>query len=259
MLLFLTDLPLWMLGVATVGACVLFAVLFATVAHRSGWLLHPDDISSATVLHALVSLIYAVALGLIVVNVQQDYSEVRRQTIAETTALGDLYRDLEGVDPPDRDAARAQIATYVRMVIEQEWPALNRGGASDATEHEIDALMLRILTMRPPGDASGVLHKTLIEDADAAMDARRDRLFVGSDGINEATWSVVIIGAMVVIGFGCLFPMHLRQRKVIVALTASMFGLMLFLIVATDLPLRGRMAVGDTAFRELSAEIGLPR
>jgi hypothetical protein len=254
LLTLLHSLPLWALGGLTVGCCVLFAVAFATVAHRSGWLFDAEDISSATVLHALVSIIYAVALGLIVASVQSDLSEVRHQTVREATALGDLYRDLDGVDAAPRDAIRAQIAHYVRTVIDDEWPARRAGLESEAAEREIDALASRVIMLRVPDGA--VVHKTLIDEVNAAIEARRERLFIGTDGINRATWAVVILGAMVAIGFGCLFPMQLRQRRVVVGLVATMFGLMLFLIVATDLPLRGQMAVVDSAFRELSAEIG---
>ena len=263
MLHFLDTLPLWALGIATVGSCVLFALAASAIAQRRGWTLHPDDIDSATVLHALVGLVYAVALGLIAVDVQQDHTDVKQAVIVEVSALGDLYRGMEGLDASVREPLRAQVRTYVRLVIDEEWPSLHKGAPSEATERQLGALSSRLITMQPQAPHELLVQRELFEDLSKATDARRKRIFMGMSGISVATWMVVILGAMVALVFAGLFPMRRPHQRAGVGLTASMFGLMLFLIVATDRPLRGQMAVGPEAFETLRGAMqqgeGVPR
>lgn len=238
-----------------VAACVLFGMGASTIARRAGWTLHPDDIDSGTVLHALVGLVYAVALGLIVVNVQEDHGDVKHATVVEAGALGDMYDAMEGIDGPARDALRARLVRYVELVVNEEWPALHEGRASAATEQELRALAAGIVTLQPQTMGAQAVHRALLDELDAASEARRERIFIGSRGVSSGIWVVVILGAMIAIGFASLFPLRVRGRVAVVALTASIFGLMLFLMVATSRPLRGQLRVGPDAFVDLLAEM----
>jgi hypothetical protein len=251
----LDSLPLWLLGGLLLGACILFALAVSHAAHGFGWTLDREDLDSATVLHALVSLVYSVALALIVINAQEDHTEVRKATVLEASALSDLYRGVEALDAADRDAIRGLVSGYLDVVIDAEWPALKAGGAEPRAARAFEAVSHRVLALRPQDSGALVVQRALIDDVDAAADARRDRIFLGGEGVNAPTWAVVILGAMVALGFAGLFPVRARQRRVVIAFTASMFGLMLFLLAATSPPLRGQMGVQPKALEDLRAEI----
>jgi hypothetical protein len=63
---------------------------------------------------------------------------------------------------------------------------------------------------------------------------------------------VVLLGGMVTIGFAAFFRMNNRRAQLLLtSLAAAMFGLMLFLILAMDHPLWGRVSVQPTPFQEL--------
>lgn len=259
MLEFFDALPLWALGAVMVGACILFGIGASAIAHRSGWTLHPDDIDSGTVLHALVGLVYAVALGLIVVDVQEDHSDVKHATVIEAGALGDMYDALEGIDAGARDVLRARLVRYVELVVAEEWPALHEGHASAATVRELRALAAGVIALQPQTAGEQAVHRALLDELDAASEARRERIFIGTRGVSSGIWAVVLLGAMIAIGFAALFPLRVRGRRAVVALTASIFGLMLFLMVATSRPLRGQLGVGPDAFVDLLAEMQPPQ
>lgn len=255
MLELLDTLPIWALGAVMVGVCILFGTGASAIAHRAGWTLHPDDIDSGTVLHALVGLVYAVALGLIVVDVQSDHTDVTHAAVIEAGALGDMYDALEGVDAGPREDLRARVARYVDLVVAEEWPALHEGRRSAETERALDALSRGLITLQPATPGGQALHRALLGELDVASEARLRRIFIGSNGVNSGIWAVVLLGAMIAIGFASLFPLHARGRRAVVALTASIFGLMLFLLVATSRPLRGQLGVGPDAFVELQSEL----
>lgn len=255
MLELLDALPIWALGAVTVGVCILFGTGASAIAHRGGWTLHPDDIDSGTVLHALVGLVYAVALGLIVVDVQSDHTDVAHAAVIEAGALGDMYDALEGIDEGPRSALRARLARYVDLVVADEWPALHEGRRNTETERALDAFTSGVITLQPSTPGGQALHRTLLEELDEASEARLRRIFIGSKGVSSGIWAVVLLGAMIAIGFAALFPLRARGGRAVVALAASIFGLMLFLLIATSRPLRGQLGVGPDAFVELQSEL----
>lgn len=253
---FIYGLPLWGLAVFILAVCLGFVVLSVAVVHRFGWALHHEDIGTATVLHAFVSVLYAVALALIVVNVQSEFSAVEDAALAEASKVSDLYRNLDGVEGPERARLQIEASHYVDLVIDKEWPANNRGEQSQETILAIDYLARHIIQLHPSTSDAQVVQQALISDIDDVLDARRKRLFLGQASMNPIMWLIIVIGAAITIGFAALFPMRDgRSQIAIMSLAAIMFGMMIFLVVAMDRPLRGEFSVQPDAFRVIKSNI----
>ncbi|HEX8242971.1 MAG TPA: hypothetical protein VF541_05740, partial [Longimicrobium sp.] len=83
--------------------------------------------------------------------------------------------------------------------------------------------------------------------------ARRDRLFLGGRGVGAVTWTIIILGGMITVGFAAFFNMRNGRAQVLLTgMMAAMFGLMLFLIAAMDHPLWGRLSVDPGPFRQIA-------
>lgn len=250
------DLPLWLMCLMFVTASVALALGGVLLARRSGWTVSPDDNGTAASLHAFVGVVYAVALGLMVVSVQDEYGDVEAAVREEASAAGDLYHALEGMTPATRAVLQADLTSYLRMVVEEEWPAVQRGQTSEATWHMVDRLSRRIHTLEPASPAEERILSGVEEEMDEMLDARGRRLFLGQSGIGAATWMVILLGGVITLGFACFFHMErLRSQLLLTGLMAAMFGLMLFLIVAMDHPLWGKLSVRPDAFREIQVNI----
>jgi hypothetical protein len=101
-----------------------------------------------------------------------------------------------------------------------------------------------------------LVYPQVLADLNTLLDARRQRLFLGAQGIGGLTWSIILIGAVVTIGFACVFPVRSRGAHLVMAGSlAAFFGLMLFLIVSMDHPLWGQLSVQPSAFAELQANL----
>lgn len=254
------DLPLWLMCAMFVLGSVAPGVGGVLLARWSGWTVSPGDNGTAASLHAFVGVVYAVALGLMVVAVQGEYGEVEEAARAEASAAGKLYRALDGMTPATRAALQGELGEYVRMVIEDEWPATSQGETSESTWRTLDGLARRIHTHEPASPAEERLLPVLLEEMDEMLDARWRRLFLGQSGIGAVTWIVIVLGGAITLGFACFFHMErLRSQLLLTGLTAAMFGLMLFLIVAMDHPLWGRLSVRPDAFREIQANFARMR
>src|SRR5687768_16027852 len=110
------DLPLWALCAMVLTLAVLYAVGAVLAVPRLGWRLDADDNATAAALHAFIGVLYAVALGLLVVAAQDADSDVRKAVADEANATGNLWRITGGLEPGSRLQLRRDIAEYVRLV-----------------------------------------------------------------------------------------------------------------------------------------------
>lgn len=88
------------------------------------------------------------------------------------------------------------------------------------------------------------------------LDQRRERLHLGNIGVGAVTWTVVLLGAFITIGMAWFY--HTPSAKAhywLVAMMSSMFGLMIFLIIAMNYLLRGDYSVQPDVFREVQADL----
>lgn len=248
------DLPLWALCALVLTVSVLYAVAAVLAVRRLRWRLDADDNATAAALHAFVGVLYAVALGLLVVAAQGADSEVRKAVADEANATGNLWRVAGGLEPANRLRFRREIADYVRLVVADEWPATQHARASEATWRAMDRLANGVYTFVPTGPHEERVYPQLVGEMEEVLDARRERLYLGQEGVGAVTWTIILLGGMITIGFAAFFRMgSVRAHLLLTGLAAAMFGLMLFLLLAMDHPLWGRVSIDPGAFRDLEA------
>lgn len=249
----LYEIPLWLLCLVVVTPGIIVSLGGLYVVRRYGWMLNPEDNGTAGFVHAFIGVLYAVALGLMVVGVQGGYSDVEKVVMAEAYLTGDLYRDVEGLAEPIRSELQSLILRYTNSVIDKEWPVIEAGGFSDEeTWALIDEISYRIITYRPSTDAELVVFAEVLRGVNQLLDQRRERLHLGTSGVDLVTWAVVLTGAMITIGVALFYnTASARAHYWLVGMMTAMYGLMIFLIVAMDHPLWGEFSVQPDTFREV--------
>jgi hypothetical protein len=248
----LYTVPLWLLALLLVAGSVGCAMGGVLLARRLGWRVAFDDNTAAGFLHAFLGVVYAVALGLIVVMVQGDYGDVDEAAVHEASNVGDMYRLIDGLSEPSRTRLKGEVQGYVAVVIRDEWPTVAAGGRSERTARTLDALVHDVILMQPATAHDHDLYPQLLSTMQTVLDQRRERLIEGVQGIGAVTWTVIILGGLITLGFACTFHMvSLRAQLVLTSLMAVSFALMVFLIIGMDHPLWGDLSVGPDAFQAL--------
>lgn len=248
------DLPLWALCTLLLALSVAYAVIAVLAVRRLRWRLDVDDNGTAAALHAFIGVLYAVALGLLVVGAQDDNDEVEQSVHAEANAVGDLYRVTAGLEPANRVRLRTETAEYVQLVIREEWPATQHAESSPVTWRAMDRLAADVYSFVPATAQESLVYPQLVGEMEEVLDARRERLDLGQNGVGAVTWTVIVLGGMITIGFAAFFRMgSVRAHLLLTSLAAAMFGLMLFLLLAMDHPLWGRVSIGPEPFTDLQA------
>lgn len=248
----LYDLPVPLLSAVLLALCIAYALATVWFVRRMRWRLSAEDNGTAAALHAFIGVMYAVALGLLVVSAQGDYGDVEEAVVSEANASGDLFRVMMGLEPANRARLQRDLAVYVNLVIEDEWPASAHGERSVRTLRAVDRLADAVYTFRPSTPQEERVYPQLVGEMEEVLDSRRMRVFKGQQGVGLVTWTIVILGGMITIGFAAFFWMeNTRAQLILTALMAAVFGLMLTLLVAMDHPLWGSVAVDAGPFVEL--------
>lgn len=249
-MVWLFDLPLWLLGSVIVGVLVAYAVACTVVAQRMNWQTDLEDNGAAAALHAFAGVVYAVALALIVVAAQDGYSKADSAALAEANAAADLYRNVAGLRPEVRDRIQQQIVRYVHLVVDDEWELQRRSEDSPETAAAADHLVADLVSVIPADEHEHVVLQKVLSDADDLLDARRERLFEGQQGINGVTWLMILVGGALILAFAAAFRWKRGDVQIAcMMITSAVLGLMIFLIVVTDHPAWGQVSIQPNALK----------
>ena len=173
------------------------AAALAVVLHKRRTTDEPPEYQSAL---GFVAASYGLLLGLLVVFAMGHYTDVQNESQREASSLVSLY-DTTGVYPPQtRDHVRQDLICYMRSIVQDEWPSMERGSELEAPRtlgfgDQVRA-DLRTLPDSNPEQGSAYGHAaTLISDASAS---RQRLLFYTAPRIPAALWVVIYVGAFVV-------------------------------------------------------------
>ena len=94
---------------------------------------------------------YAVILGLIVVDAMGKFQEARQTTERESNALADIILLSNQLPPEQRTRVQTLALAYVDRVLEDEWPILDHGQFAPSARHAaIDLIDASAASIRRP-------------------------------------------------------------------------------------------------------------
>jgi hypothetical protein len=243
------ELPLWVLSTLCVGVLVIVNVCGVLVARKRDWVLGVEETAAAFAIHAFIGVVYAVALGLIVVSVQDGYDKVSSAVVREASAASDLFRTMQGVEDPERTHMQGLVERYVDRVITDEWPAEEYNKRSLLTTVTVDSIARDVFLYEPRSTHAQLLYEQVLDEVQELLNARRERLYLGAESVGPVIWLVIIIGAVITLGFTWFFYIPSRRAHIMTSgVAAALVGMMMFLILGLDHPAWGSLSVDPGAF-----------
>ncbi len=177
----------WIYGVPSLALVALFSVTFVgfvwlgiilTRSRVRRWVAPEEDWNEimGLVLSAY-GVFYGIVLGLIAVGTHQNFEELDQTVEQEAATLGTLYRDVSGYPEPIQDELQAMQRGYCRFIIEEAWPAQQRGVITEGGTARVTAFEQKLLAFEPETPGQEVLHAETIREFNAFVEARRQRLY----------------------------------------------------------------------------------
>lgn len=256
MILFLTNLPLWLSAFLLIIPTSLIAMSGPFVTRRYVELsrLRTNN-EVAGFKFATVGVLYAVLLAFAVVVVWEKFNVADSQVAKEAGAASTIFLLTRGIDEKHGDAIREATTEYLNAAITKDWPAMARETDSPDATKALNDIYRAVLKFHAFSGDEAIVIGEILRQVDRISDARRERL-VSADGITPGViWAVLSAGAVVTIGFTFFFGTeNLRAQALMTGALSVMIFAGLWTIVAIDHPFAGAVKVGPDALTAVLAD-----
>jgi hypothetical protein len=198
----------------------------------------------ASVKFGFVVQVYAVVAALTLVGAWDIYQTARDTLQREAGALYMLALSVDTYSLADqaglRETMREAIRGYATSVVSRDWPALQAGMGSTASDAAFQSLARVFLDAEPATAAQQALAQNVSSWLAQAADARIGRLSVTSRTLSVLVWFLVMIVSVAVIGFQWVFgSQNQGLHYVMGGVTVSIIGCVLLVAVKLAHPFAG--------------------
>lgn len=238
-------------GLLLVPGCVAMSLAGLAVARRS---LHRHDLAKiqevASYLFGVVGTLYAVILGLVVVDSMSRFSEARLTVEAEANAISDIVLFASQVPGEGQRRARRCAEAYVESVSEVEWPLMASGETSPATRKLALDLSTALLSFEPRTEREQEIFAGQVEALGQFWNSRRARsATAGRDGLPPLEWLILIVGGLITVIYTFFFkPDDFRLQLAITGMLSAVIALNLYLVLMFGSPFSGDVKIHPDSF-----------
>src|SRR5215208_13303 len=156
--------------------------------------------------YAVIGVIYAVVLALVVIAAWEEYRDAREAVADEASAVLNLARAANGWPDSDREMVESALVAYARQVVDVEWPAMARGDFGPTADTvTVNQLWQALNEADESAAAKSASYEVALLQLDDLGQARGNRLLLGQEGLPMSMAAILIIGAVVTVGFTYLF------------------------------------------------------
>jgi hypothetical protein len=198
---------------------------------------------------SVVGTMYAVILGLIVVDSLAKFQSGREMTAGETNALANIILLSHQYAPEQRDRVRSLALAYSEIVMNEEWDMLDEGRLSPKAQATAIRLIDAVTDFEPKSGREQAVYEAALDAVSTFWDNRRIRVVTATQGVPRVEWFVLVVGGLIVVAFTYFFRVdHLRIQVAMTSLVATIIALNLYLVLAFGYPFSGYVKVSNDSF-----------
>ena len=244
-------------GALVISLCVAFAVAGLVLVQRLIPLPLRKAHNGATgTVYAALYVMFGVTIGFSLFLVWQQYDAAEKMAEREAAHAEALYQLAGGFPEPERGRIQDLAASYVRVVVEEEWPMMQQGQTSPRVETLSTELQSSIQDFEPRTEAEQALQSEGLTQVDDLNEERALRLLEVREGIPPILWVVLVVGGMITVAFTFLFGMDTPWVHMLaVAALTVIVSLILYTIAVLEYPFDDDARVGPDAFELVLREI----
>lgn len=199
---------------------------------------------------AVVGTLYAVLLGLIVVDALVRFEHAIDVVQNESNSLADIFLLAARLPEPERGRLQTACKTYAHQVVEDEWPLMAKGHASTTARKTAFELARSLDGFEPATESQKAIFPMLLEQIRELWDYRRERIGTAEYGIPAVEWFVLVVGGAVTVLFAGLFRAEsVSLQRFLTALASLVIGLNLYLVSLFGYPFSGELTVSSRPFQ----------
>lgn len=232
--------PAWILAALSIGLAGLTSAGVVTLVRRI-LKIKPEEHHNE-VLGMLMSaggIFCAILVALAVFVVWDHRTTAQQAEVDEGAALIALYHDAETLPEPGQTTVEDSIRSYTASVIDDEFPSLTRGEASDRTQRRLSQMNAAVHRYLPTTSAP---------DQVSSIARSQYELELASDeSMPLLLWALLVGGCILLLLMAApLFMESVRYHTLGFMLLGATLGAALFLILVADHPFVGPLQVTPT-------------
>ncbi|HEY9759852.1 MAG TPA: DUF4239 domain-containing protein [Oculatellaceae cyanobacterium] len=199
---------------------------------------------------SIIGTMYAVLLGLVVVDAMSKFQEARNNVQAEANALADVFLLSERFPEAKEKQIKTLCLHYVERVVDVEWKMMDDGLIDMESRRTAINLMRAVQEIEPKGEAEVAVYPMAVQQVCQLWDCRRSRTNTAQFGVPGEEWLVLLIGGAITIGFVCLFTIEsVALQTTMTVMVSVLISLNLLLVLWFGYPFSGDRKVHPDPFK----------
>lgn len=201
------------------------------------------------VMLAVIGTLYAIIIGMIVVNSQAKVEQASQMAISESNMLSSIFHLATTFEQPARDEIKEAIHQYASVVVEQDWSKVEQGKKKEASIPAYQKLWKTVTGYTPVNNKDQQSYSLMLSNMEELTAARRFRMVSAKGGLPLVLWAVLIAGGVLTIWFTYFFYMESLVAQIIMTAGVAIFMSMnVYLIYICQNPYRVELGVKRTGF-----------
>jgi basic membrane protein A and related proteins len=198
----------------------------------------------------VVAALFGLLLAFVIIIAYQNFLEADANVTRAADALSSIVRDSEAFPGSGGDNVRAAVGSYVRAVVNDEWPQAKNGHQSVLASGGLDAVGATLQMVNPKSPAQVAFYDDAVTQLNAAVAARRDRLRSVAGGIPRSIGVLILFSSFVIIGYAVLvgspsFWFHVLGPAAI----AMVVAVSLVVLVDLSYPFSGSLSISAEPYK----------
>jgi hypothetical protein len=153
----------------------------------------------------VVAALFGLVLAFVIIIAYQNFLDANSNVSQEADALSSIVRDSAAFPEPGGGNVRRAVGTYVRFVVNDEWPRMHDGTDSDLARESLNGIFAAFRTLPPRlDDVDRGFYDDSVRQLNNALDARRDRIETATGGLPRDIAILIIFSSIVIVAYAVL-------------------------------------------------------
>ncbi len=206
---------------------------------------------------SVVGTLYAVLLGFVIVDSMQQYQQARQVTEMEANTLADIFVMANRLHEPDRTKIQRVCRGYIKQVLDTEWSQMSCGNYCKLSREKAVDLMKSLVEFSPKNEIEKFLYPALIHESSVFWQNRQSRLLSAQNHLPGFEWTVLILGAFIVMVFTFFFGLeHFELQLLMTGLLGALISLNFSLLLFFAYPYNSEIGIQADAFKSVEDVFG---
>lgn len=198
---------------------------------------------------AIIGTLYAILVGLIVVNAQAKVDTASDKAVIEANRLTNIWHVTRGFEPAMKHKIAESLHTYALTVVSQDWTKVESGAEKEGTIAPYQKLWRDVISYTPRNESEQQCYGLLLTDLQDLSDARKYRMVSAKSQLSPVLWAVLISGGVMIVLFTYFFFVeNLITQLLMTSAVVVFLSMNVYLIYTCQDPYRPELGAKEAAF-----------